>query len=159
MDGQPEEEPTMNGWKRFRGANACAGRLIALALALGAAGVTAAQGPAPAAQSASTPAKQATLDILVGSWVRPDGGYVIAIKSVGSGGDLQAMYFNPTPLPFAQAQATREGGVLRVQFELRAGGYNGSTYRLRYDPASDRLVGIYYQAVAQQSFEVQFVRK
>ena len=29
----------------------------------------------------------------------------------------------------------------------------------RYDPASDRLVGTYYQAVAQQSFEVQFVRK
>jgi len=149
----------MSVWKHFRRSDACAARLVALALAAGACGVAGAQGPAPSARSASAPAKQDALDVLVGSWVRPDGGYVIAIKSVGSGGDLQAMYFNPTPLPFAQAQATREGGVLRVQFELRAGGYNGSTYKLRYDPASDRLVGIYYQAVAQQSFEVQFVRK
>jgi len=149
----------MNGSNPAGRWHSCAGRLFALALALGVAGVANAQGPAPSAKSASTPAKQASLDVLVGSWVRPDGGYVIAIKSVGSGGELQAMYFNPTPLPFAQAQAAREGGVVRVQFELRAGGYNGSTYKLRYDPASDRLVGIYYQAVAQQSFEVQFVRK
>jgi len=149
----------MNGSNSAYRCSSRAGRLIALALALGAAAVANAQGPAPAARSASTPAKQAALDVLVGSWVRPDGGYVIAIKSVGSGGDLQAMYFNPTPLPFAQAQAAREGGVVRIQFELRAGGYNGSSYKLRYDPASDRLVGIYYQAVAQRSFEVQFVRK
>ena len=149
----------MNDSEPVRGDGLRAGRLFALALALGAAGVADAQGPGPSARSASTPAQQTALDVLVGSWVRPDGGYVIAIKSVGNGGELQAMYFNPTPLPFAQAQAGREGGVVRVQFELRAGGYNGSTYKLRYDPASDRLVGIYYQAVAQQSFEVQFVRK
>jgi uncharacterized protein (DUF2147 family) len=149
----------MNDSEPVRGYGLHAGRLIALALALGAAAVANAQGPTPSARSASAPAQPAALDVLVGSWVRPDGGYVIAIKSVGSGGDLQAMYFNPSPLPFAQAQAAREGGVLRVQFELRAGGYNGSTYKLRYEPATDRLVGIYYQAVAQQSFEVQFVRK
>jgi hypothetical protein len=43
-------------------------------------------------------------------------------------------------------------------FELRAGGYNGSTYTLKYDAASDRLKGVYYQAVAKQKFEVVFVR-
>ena len=48
---------------------------------------------------------------------------------------------------------------MRVFLELRAGGYDGSTYELVYDPASDRLVGTYYQAVAKQKFSVYFARK
>jgi hypothetical protein len=48
---------------------------------------------------------------------------------------------------------------LKLFFELRAGGYNGSTYTLNYDAAGDRLKGTYYQAVAKQTFEVFFVRK
>jgi hypothetical protein len=133
--------------------------LSASALTLGATGAALAQGPAPAAKGASAPAAPIDLDRLTGAWVRPDGGYVILIKSVGPVGELQAMYFNPNPLPFAKARATREAGVLRAQFELRAGGYNGSTYELRYNPSTDRLTGTYYQAVAKQSFEVQFARK
>ena len=43
--------------------------------------------------------------------------------------------------------------------KLRAGGYGGSTYELTYDPASDRLTGTYYQAVAKQKFNVYFARK
>jgi hypothetical protein len=125
--------------------------LAVAVLTLGATGSAFGQGPAPAAPI--------DLDRLTGAWVRPDGGYVILIKSVAAGGELQAMYFNPNPLPFAKARASREGGVLRAQFELRAGGYNGSTYELRYDPSTDRLTGTYYQAVAKQSFEVQFARK
>ena len=97
--------------------------------------------------------------MLKGAWVRPDGGYTIAIKSVGPNGALEAMYFNPNQLPFAKAQATREGATLRIYFELQAGGYAGSTYELTYDPASDRLKGIYYQAVVKQKFEVFFARK
>jgi hypothetical protein len=69
------------------------------------------------------------------------------------------MYFNPNQLPFAKAQAVQEGATLRVSFELRAGGYAGSTYELTYDPASDRLSGVYYQAVARQKFDVYFTRK
>ncbi len=133
--------------------------LVAAVLTLGAPCSAFGQGPAPAAKGASAPAAAIDLDRLTGAWVRPDGGYVILIKSVGPSGELQAMYFNPNPLPFAKAQASREGGALRAQFELRAGGYNGSTYELRYDPTTDRLTGTYYQAVAKQSFEVQFARK
>jgi hypothetical protein len=55
--------------------------------------------------------------------------------------------------------ATADGGTLKLFFELRAGGYNGSTYTLSYDAAGDRLKGTYYQAVAKQTFEVVFVRK
>jgi len=89
----------------------------------------------------------------------PDGGYVIAIKSVEADGKLDASYANPNPLPFFAATAAEEGGKLKLFFELRAGGYNGSTYMLRYDAAGDQLKGTYYQAVARQTFEVVFVRK
>ena len=112
---------------------------------------------APAASSVSeTPAAFAALP---GRWVRPDGGYVISIKSVDASGKLDASYANPNPLPFYTAMATGDGSSLKLFFELRAGGYNGSTYTLNYEVASDQLKGTYYQAVAKQTFEVFFVRK
>ncbi|MBN8450647.1 MAG: hypothetical protein J0M13_16925 [Candidatus Accumulibacter sp.] len=95
---------------------------------------------------------------LPGRWVRPDGGYVINIRSVDASGKLDAAYANPNPLPFSRAEATREGNVLKLFFELRAAGYNGSTYTLTYDPAADVLKGVYFQAVAQQKFDVHFTR-
>ncbi len=124
-------------------------------------GIVAAQGTAPATTGVAVPAtaEKSGIDVLKGAWVRPDGGYTIAIKNIGPNGALEAMYFNPNQLPFAKAQATREGASVRVFLELQAGGYGGSTYELTYDPASDRLKGIYYQAVAKQRFEVFFARK
>ena len=119
------------------------------------------QGAAPAQSGPSAPSAAARIDVdvLKGAWVRPDGGYLIVIKSVGPNGQLEAMYFNPNPLPFAKARALPEGAILRAFFELQAGGYAGSTYELTYDPASDQLKGIYYQAVAKQKFDIYFVRK
>jgi hypothetical protein len=136
-------------------------QLLGLALGLASIGAATAQGPAPAQKGASSPSAAAKPDIalLKGAWIRPDGGYTIVIKSIGPGGKLEAMYFNPNPLPFAKAQALQEGATLRAFFELQAGGYAGSTYELIYDPASDRLKGIYYQAVAKQKFDVYFARK
>ena len=99
------------------------------------------------------------VDVLKGTWVRPDGGYSIVIKSIAASGEIDASYFNPNPLPFGRAQASRDGTTVRAFFELRAGGYNGSTYTLTYEPASDRLQGTYYQAVAKQSYNVYFLRK
>ncbi len=135
--------------------------LFGLVLAFAAIGVATAQGPAPAQREAPSPAAAAKPDfaVLKGTWVRPDGGYVIAIKGVNPGGEIEATYFNPNRLPFAKAQAIRNGATLRAFFELRAGGYGGSTYELTYDPASDQLKGIYYQAVAKQKFAVYFARK
>jgi len=95
---------------------------------------------------------------LQGRWVRPDGGYVITIKSVEDGGKLDAEYANPKLLPFAKAEASREGTTIKVFLELRAGGYNGSTYTLTHDPATDVLKGTYFQAVVQQKFDVYFTR-
>jgi len=94
--------------------------------------------------------------LLQGNWVRPDGDYTISIKGVDAGGKLDATYANPNPLPFAKAQASSEGGSIKVFLELTAGGYNGSTYTLTYDPAKNVLKGVYYQAVQRQKYDVVF---
>lgn len=116
--------------------------------------------PAQAQVRAEAPAAQAdaAFAALPGRWVRPDGGYVINIKRVDASGKLDAAYANPNALPFSRAEATLEGKTLKLFFEIRAGGYNGSTYTLTYDPAADVLKGVYYQAVAQQKFDVFFTR-
>ena len=138
-----------------------AGWFLGFALAMGTVGVAVAQGGTPDGKSAPRPAvaRSISLDVLKGAWVRPDGGYVILIKSVGPNGQLESMYFNPNPLPFAKAQGVQDGGTFRASFEIQAGGYNGSTYELTYDAASDQLKGIYYQAVMKQKFDVVFARK
>jgi hypothetical protein len=109
---------------------------------------------APAAAPTADPAFQK----LQGRWLRPDGGYVIEIKSAGEDGRLDAAYFNPKPIHVARAVAAREGSAVKVFIELRDVNYPGSTYRLFHDPASDQLKGVYYQALLQQSFEVFFER-
>ena len=96
--------------------------------------------------------------VLVGRWVRVEGGYVINIDAVDLDGKLDASYANPKPLPFSTAEATRDGSALKLFFELRAGGYGGSTYALNYNAVSDTLKGIYNQVVVKQRFEVVFVR-
>ena len=128
--------------------------LSGLVLALGSVAESAAVPPAEAEMRSS----ESDFGILLGRWVRPDGGYVIAINSVDATGKLDAAYANPSPLPFATAEATRDGNTIKLFFELRAGGYNGSTYTLAYDPQTDVLKGVYFQAVAQQKFDIYFTR-
>ena len=115
-----------------------------------------AQQPSPA--TSGSPSTESTFDALPGRWVRLQGGYVITIRAVDADGKLDASYANPRPLPFHTAVASKDGNVLKLFFELRAGGYNGSTYTLRYDSANDRLTGVYDQVVLKQTFDVVFVR-
>ena len=134
--------------------------VMSLALAAAIHPVAQAQQPstAPTNPAAAPSGPQPAFSVLPGRWVRPDGGYVISIRGVDAGGRLDASYANPAPLPFYTAEVNKDGDALKVFFELRAGGYNGSTYTLAYDPATDRLMGVYYQAVARQKFYVVFVR-
>ena len=122
--------------------------------------LTGAAAAAPAVGAANK--DPADFGVLRGRWVRPDGGYQISVRNAQPDGKLDALYANPyarpNALPFARAEATRDGATITAHFELRAGGYNGSTYTLTYDPADDLLKGVYYQAVAQQKYEVYFVR-
>jgi len=95
---------------------------------------------------------------LKGQWQRPDGGYVLAIKNIADSGAMDAAYFNPKPIHVAKAEASRGSDITKLFIELRDVNYPGSTYSLTYDPASDQLKGIYYQAVERQRFEVVFER-
>jgi hypothetical protein len=116
--------------------------------------------PPAAAQQAPTPAPRpnAAFEKLKGRWLRDSGGYVIEIRSVGSGGKLEAAYFNPKSIHVGKAEASQVGTALKVFIELRDVNYPGSTYTLVHDAKNDRLVGRYYQAVAGETFDVFFVR-
>jgi len=112
--------------------------------------------PAPA-----RPAKtQATSDFkrLEGAWLRTDGQYVLEIRRAGPDGSLEAEYLNPRPIHVAKAQATSEEDKVKVFVELRDAGYPGCTYHLVYDADRNCLAGTYYQAAAQETYEVVFER-
>ena len=113
----------------------------------------------PGGQSATT-AVTATAGFgpLRGRWLRPDGGYILDIRDVDASGKMEAVYLNPRPIHVARAEATGDGATLQVFVELRAPGYPGSTYTLRYEPQRDQLEGSYFQAALQQRFAVVFVR-
>lgn len=96
--------------------------------------------------------------MLLGRWLRPDGGYIFEVKQAGDDGKLDAVYLNPNPIHVARASASRDGPEVKVFVELRDVTYPGSTHTLTYDPSTDQLKGIYFQAAEQQSFEVVFVR-
>jgi hypothetical protein len=96
---------------------------------------------------------------LQGKWLRPDGGYILEIRSATAEGKLEAGYFNPRPINVAKAEASRDGETVKVFIELRDVNYPGSTYTLAYEPATDRLVGSYFQAAVKQNFAVEFVRQ
>jgi uncharacterized protein (DUF2147 family) len=96
---------------------------------------------------------------LVGKWVRPDGGYVLEIKSVDAAGAMSAAYFNPNPIRVAKAQASRDNTDTKVFVELRDVNYPGATYTLTYQSELDQLVGLYYQPLSGQTYEIAFVRE
>ena len=96
---------------------------------------------------------------LVGRWVRPDGGYIIHVRSFESDGRVAAGYFNPRQIRVAEARASRWKGLLKLFIKLQDKGYPGSTYTLYYYAEKDALAGFYYQAAMDRTYEVVFVRK
>jgi len=107
-------------------------------------------------ESSDNPQKR--FDRLVGLWQRPDGGYVIEIKSVDSEGKLDAAYYIPKTINVSESRVSIEEDYVKIFIELRDTGYPGATYTLIHDEANDKLVGIYYQPSMNQSFEVMFNR-
>ena len=111
------------------------------------------------AAPAITPrAQEPNAQSLIGSWVRTDGGYIIAVRRVDPEGRVDAAYFNPRPINVSRAEAAVKGNTAKLFIELRDEGYPGSTYTLEYDSTNDVLAGVYFQAVLQQNFNVIFVR-
>jgi hypothetical protein len=98
------------------------------------------------------------IQLLKGSWRRPDGGYILEIRDIKPDGQIEAAYFNPRPIHVAIAKMSQSGPATKVFVELRDTGYPGSAYNLVYDPGSDQLKGIYSQAALHEDFDVFFVR-
>jgi len=95
---------------------------------------------------------------ILGRWQRPDGGYVLEIRSADPDGTLHAAYFNPQPINVARASAAHREGETLVFVELRDSNYPGATYDLMHVRDDDVLVGYYHQPLVGQTFEVYFVR-
>jgi len=102
--------------------------------------------------------RHAVFQKLEGRWQRADGGYILDIRAVNADGKLTAAYLNPRPINVGRAEAAMEGGALKVFVELRDVNYPGSTYRLTYDSAGDRLRGAYFQAALGETYEIEFAR-
>lgn len=125
-----------------------------------AAGVAAAPAaPAAAVAPAAPAAPTIALDKVKGSWVRQDGGYRLVIGEIGAEGHTKGEYFNPSPIKVAWTRVRAEGGVIKVDVELRDTNYPGCLYKLTYDAAGDRLVGTYFQAQMQETYEIEFARQ
>ncbi len=102
--------------------------------------------------------RPADLRALAGRWVRMDTPYVLEITGAGDDGTLKAGYYNPRSINISRAEARDDEGELKVFVELRDVNYPGSTYNLTYDRARDLLVGVYFQAVTGQKYDVTFGR-
>jgi hypothetical protein len=95
---------------------------------------------------------------LEGKWVRPDGGYQLVIEDIKADGSLKASYFNPSPIHVHEAtwKAGKDGVHLFV--EMRDVNYPGSKYSLVYIKEKNILEGEYFQAVARETYPVQFLK-
>jgi hypothetical protein len=114
--------------------------------------------PPAAKDSVAKPDPDKRFKRLEGSWIRPDGGYVLEIREVDAIGKMTAAYFNPRPINVSVAKAALDGSTLKVFIELRDMNYPGATSHLTYDPGSDQLKGVYFQPALQQSFDIAFIR-
>jgi len=97
--------------------------------------------------------------VLIGQWVRPDGGYIIRLKDIKPDGLIDISYYNPKEINIAEANVSEWKGMKKLFFKLKDQSYPGSTYTLYYYAEKDALAGFYYQANLKQTFEVVFMRK
>ena len=104
-------------------------------------------------------AEQADFKVIIGEWVRPDGGYIVRVRDINPDGSLDAGYFNPGKINIAEANVSLRKGLVKLFIKLQDKGYPGSTYTLYYYPEKDALAGFYYQAAVGQTYEVVFFRK
>ena len=97
--------------------------------------------------------------VIAGEWQRTDGGYLIKISDVQAGDQVKVEYFNPRPIHVAQSTISTQKELINLFIQLQDKGYEGSAYTLFYYAEKDALVGFYYQAAMDRTFEVIFLRK
>lgn len=106
-----------------------------------------------------SPPQRLNFELLTGEWLRTDGGYVIRVSDIKTNGQVKAEYFNPKPIHVAEATVSTQKDLMKLFIKLQDKGYQGSTYKLYYYEEKDALVGFYYQAAMDRTFDVIFLRK
>lgn len=109
--------------------------------------------------SVAATADSNTLNDLVGTWVRPDGGYKLVVKSIGKDGKAEVQYFNPNPIHVAEANASLKDGKATLFVKFEDTNYTGSTYNLALGADRNRLEGKYFQATQKETYEIFFERQ
>ena len=105
-----------------------------------------------ASETAAT--EKPDFSVIIGEWIRPDGGYIIRVRDVNPDGSVDAGYFNPGEINIAEANVSLWKGLVKLFIKLQDKGYPGSTYTLYYYAEKDALAGFYYQAAMGQTFEI-----
>lgn len=96
---------------------------------------------------------------LIGTWARTDGTYTLVIAHVDRGGQAVASFYNGRTFTDADATARHTAGLTELDVNLRHMGRSSHSYHLRYDAATDRLIGTYHHHVFRQDYEIFFVRQ
>jgi hypothetical protein len=104
-------------------------------------------------------AEHPDFNLIIGEWIRPDGGYIIRVRDIKPDGSVDAGYFNPREINVSEANVSMWKGLVKLFIKLQDKGYPGSTYTLYYYAEKDALAGFYYQAAMGQTFRVVFLRK
>ena len=97
--------------------------------------------------------------IIAGKWQRTDGNYLIKISDVQAEGQATVEYFNPRSIHVAAAAISTEKNLIKLFIKFQDKGYEGSSYRLYYFAKKDTLLGYYYQAPMDKTYEVVLLRK
>ena len=97
--------------------------------------------------------------IIAGKWQRTDGNYLIKVSDVQAEGQAMVTYFNPRPIHVAKAAFSTEKDMIKLFLKFQDKGYEGSSYSLYYYAQKDALLGFYYQAPMDKTYEVVFLRK
>lgn len=104
--------------------------------------------------------EQRDYSIVEGHWQRSDSGrYQVKVSNTTPDGLAVVKYFNPKPIQVAQTTISRQKGLIKLFIELRGKMYEGSTYTLYYFAEKDALVGFYFHAPSENTYEVIFLRK
>jgi hypothetical protein len=97
-------------------------------------------------------------NLIKGVWGRTDGEGEINISGVFDNGLLTAKFYNSKSINIEKAVWTNSSDVLRIYILFREDNYPGSSFSLNYIAERDLLIGVYFDALTNESNTVTFKR-
>lgn len=110
------------------------------------------------ANEVTLPVGRSDFGIIAGEWLRSDGAYTIEVSGVQADGQVTVEYYNSTPIHVAKAIISTQKKPTKLFIKFQDKGYEGSTCTLYYYAEKDALAGFYYQAAADRTCKVVFLR-